>query len=64
MPIKEAHSKPIIFLIVEKTSYLKFYRASIFFLMGTDAVEYISYFMMIWGGNIVKSGNKLSSCNK
>lgn len=33
-------------------------------MMGTGAVEYVSYFMMIWGRNIVKSGNKLSSCNK
>lgn len=32
--------------------------------MGTGTVEYVTYFMMIWGGNIVKSGNKLSSCNK
>lgn len=32
--------------------------------MGTGAVEYVSYITMTWGGNIVKSGNKLSSCNK
>lgn len=39
-------------------TYLKFHRKSIFFSMGTGVMEYVSYFMRIWGGNIEKSCNE------